>query len=102
MRNFENIFFYSFPHNAGIFRALISKLRAYLETYRFEQERVFDKDMELDEIRDQLKKAKNKNLVGCVSGLYSKFDAFELERIFGTKTMKRMITKKNKAHIFEF
>lgn len=79
-----NVIFYSLPFNAGIFKYYVEHLR--------------DCMLERQSTATDSKTAARP----VITALYSKFNAFELERICGTESAKDMLSKHNKVSIVEY
>lgn len=84
--------FYSLPVNAGIFKYYVEHLRDFL---------IAGGDPTVG-AKKQSEDDETPVFRPVITALYSKFNAFELERICGTEAAKEMLSKHNKVSIVEF
>lgn len=82
-KKFHDVIFYSLPANAGIFSYYLDTLNKYMSSPENQVEG----------------KPTVRPTVKC---LYSKFNAFEVERICGSNSGKDMLSKHNKVSHVEF
>ena len=84
-KKYLNVFFYSLPHNAGIFRYYTENLLQYLT----HKQKTASSDSK-------------KETKPTIKSLYSKMNSYEVERICGTSSARDMLDRHNKISSIEF